>query len=167
MKTIKTLGYASISGMALALLTPSLSFAEMSEPGASGQSSSLVHRVSHSLAGSETYTSSGPSGYKWGRKAEEAERKSTWAADSTPRSGYKWGEPSVTKPEAQTFASTSSYEWGVRNFAEQAGYRWGLNSFAEQTGYRWGLNNFAEQTGYRWGLNSFAEQTGYRWGLNR
>lgn len=146
MNTIKTLGYAGASTIAMALMAPSISLADVSQA-STGDGSSLVHRVSHSLAGSQSYTTDGPSGYKWGRKAEQSESKATWAEATAGRSGYKWGDASVAEPEAQAFAGNSSYQWGVRGFAEQTGYKWGLNSFADQTGYKWGLNSFAKQTG--------------------
>ena len=139
MKTIKTLGYAGVGSIAMAFMAPTIGFADASQA-SNADGSSLVHRVSHSLAGNENYTTNGPSGYKWGRKAEQTETKAAWAESSTGRSGYKWGDASIAEPEAQAFAGNSSYEWGVRSYAEQAGYRWGLNNFSEQTGYRWGLN---------------------------
>jgi hypothetical protein len=147
MKTIKTLGYAGVSSIAMALMAPSLSLADVSQS-SKGDAGNLVHRVTHSLAGNESYTTNGPSGYKWGRKAEQSNSKATWAESTAGRSGYKWGDATVTEPEAQAFAGNSSYQWGVRSFAEQAGYRWGVNSYADQTGYRWGVNSYADQTSY-------------------
>ena len=165
MNNIKTLGYAGISTIAMALMAPSMSLADMSQASKS-EGSSLVHRVSHSLAGSESYTTNGPSGYKWGRKVEQPESKAVWAESTASRSGYKWGDSTVAEREAQAFAGTSSYQWGVRSYAEQAGYRWGVSSYADQTGYRWGVSSYADQTGYRWGVSSYADQTGYRWGVS-
>ena len=124
MNTIKTLGYASVSTIAMALMAPSMSIADVSQA-SQGEAGNLVHRVSHSLAGNESYTTSGPSGYKWGRKAEQSESKAAWTESTAARSGYKWGDSSVSEPEAQSFAGNSSYKWGVRSFAEQSGYTLG------------------------------------------
>jgi len=136
MKTIKTLGYAGAASIAIAMMAPSMSFADAGQvANANGTSShSLVHRVTHSLAGSESYTSTSQGGYKWGRKAEQPESNAKWAGSTSARSGYKWGDSAASEPEAQSFAGTSSYDWGVQNFAEQSGYRWGLKDFSEQTG---------------------------------
>ena len=167
MKTLKTLGYAGAGSIAIALMAPAMSFADAGQaPTANGSSSnSLVHRVSHSLAGSESYTSTSQGGYKWGRKAEQTESEAKWAGSTNTRSSYKWGDSAASETEGQSFAGTSSYDWGVQNFAEQSGYRWGLRNYADQTGYRWGLRNYSDQTGYRWGLRNYSDQTGYRWGL--
>ena len=151
MKTTKTLGYAGAASIAIAMMAPSLSFADAGQVAkASGASShSLVHRVTHSLAGSESYTSTSQGGYKWGRKAEQPESNAKWAGSTSTRSGYKWGDSAASEPaEAQSFAGASSYDWGVQNFAEQSGYKWGLRNLADQTGYKWGLRNSADQTSY-------------------
>ena len=128
MKTIKTLGYLGAGGIAIALLVPAMGIAGAGQSAAAdGGSHSLVHKVSQSLAGNESYTSSGPS-------------------------GYKWGDNAIAESAAPTFASTSSYEWGVKGYAEQAGNKWDLRSFAEQTGNKWDLRSFAKQTGNKWDL---------------
>ena len=167
MKTIKTLVYTGVSSLTVAVFAPSIGMAEVNKAVAATESGShsLVHRVSHSLADSESYTSNGPSGYKWGRKVEQNDAKVDWAGSTHARSGYKWGDEATSGAKVQAYANNASYQWGVRSYADQTGYRWGLKNFADQTGYRWGLKNFADQTGYRWGLKSFADQTGYRWGL--
>jgi hypothetical protein len=154
MKTLKTLVSTCASITAMALLTPAVSMAEVNQTAAPSSTGahSLVHRVSHSLADSESYTSNGPSGYKWGRKIDQDNPRAEWAETTATRGSYKWGNSSAAKPAAQAYAGTTSYQWGVRSYAEQAGYRWGLKNLADQTGYRWGLKNFADQTGYRWGL---------------
>ena len=144
MKTTKSLGYASAGTLAMALLAiPSLSIAESGE--ATTSSHSLVHKVSHSLADSQSYTSGGNSGYKWGRKAEQTQTNADWAMQDNSRSGYKWGQSDDTSPASQAYANSASYQWGVKSYSEQAGYRWGLKSYADQTGYRWGLKSFADQ----------------------
>ncbi len=168
MNTIKALGYASLSSIALTLLTPVSSIAEVEQTTVStgSGSHSLVQRVSHSLAGAQSYTSGAPSGYKWGRKVEQRETDAQWAESRSVRGSYKWGNTSATAPEAQSFAGNASYQWGVRNYAEQAGYKWRLSNFAKQTGYKWRLSNFAQQAGYKWRLSNFAEQAGYKWRLS-
>ena len=158
MKTIKTLGYVGAGGIAIALLVPAMGIAGAGQSAAAdGGSHSLVHKVSQSLAGNESYTSSGPSGYKWGRKLEQTETDTNWVGSTSARSGYKWGDNAIAESAAPTFASTSSYEWGVKGYAEQAGYKWNLNSFANQAGYKWNLNSFANQAGYKWNLNGQAK----------
>ena len=153
MKTIKTLGYVGAGGIAIALLVPAMGIAGAGQSAAAdGGSHSLVHKVSQSLAGNESYTSSGPSGYKWGRKLEQTETDTNWVGSTSARSGYKWGDNAIAESAAPTFASTSSYEWGVKGYAEQAGNKWDLRSFAEQTGNKWDLRSFAKQTGNKWDL---------------
>ncbi len=168
MKNIKALGYAGIGTLALSILTPAATLAGTDgNVTSSNISSSLVHRVSHSLASTSNYTANSNAGYKWGRSIQHNTESAQWATSTPARSGNKWNSSQeASGPEAQSYAGASAYEWGTMNFAGQAGYRWGLNSFAGQSGYRWGLNSFADQSGYRWGLNSFADQSGYRWGLN-
>ena len=143
MNTIKTLGFAGAGSFAIALLVPYMSLAGMS-PAATANSdagsSSLVHRVSHSLADGESYTSTGPVGYKWGRKVEQSSSKANWDASTTARGGYKWGNSSASETQAPSYAGTTAYNWGVQSYAEQAGYRWGVNKYADQAGYRWGVN---------------------------
>ena len=167
MNTIKSLGCATISSIALTFLTPAISVAEVEQTTVStgSGSHSLVQRVSHSLAGAQSYTSGSPSGYKWGRKVEQRETDAQWAESRSVRGSYKWGNTSATAPETQSYAGNASYEWGVRNYAEQAGYKWGLLNYASQSGYKWGLLNYASQSGYKWGLLNYANQSGYKWGL--
>ena len=154
MNTIRTLGFTGAGLVAAVLLAPYISVAEMSPAASSGDvgSGSVVHRVSHSLAGAESYSSGGPSGYKWGRKVEQTPSSADWSASTTTRGGYKWGNSSASEPNTRNYAGTASYTWGVQGYADQTGYRWGLKNYADQTGYRWGLKNYADQTGYRWGL---------------
>ena len=176
MKTMKSLGHSGLGCMALAVISSSVyaSGADQNTVGAHN----LVHRVSHSLADSQTYSRTSNSGYKWGKTAEPAKTSSSWAEATTQRSGYKWGTSDASQSNAPSYAGSASYEvetmgaseqtgyrWGLRNYADQTGYRWGLRNYADQTGYRWGLRNYADQTGYRWGLRNYADQTGYRWGL--
>ena len=142
MTTIKSLSYAGIGSIALAMLTPSMSFADTGQTAAANTAStgSQVHRVSHSLAGASTYTGS-TSGYKWGKSAPQSDSVSTKWADSTSRSGYKWGNStSDSRAESRSYAGASSYQWGTMGFSGQSGYRWGMNSFSDQSGYRWGMN---------------------------
>ena len=142
MNTKKSLGIAGIGSIALAMIAPSVSFADAGQAAATNGTSShsLVHRVTHSLADSQSYTSSGTAGYKWGKKIEQGQSDAKWAESTSTRSGYKWGDSSQADGEAQSYAGASAYEWGTMNFAGQAGYRWGMNSFADQSGYRWGMN---------------------------
>ncbi len=179
MNTIKTLGFTGAAVIAVALLAPYLSVAEIGPAAtqADAVASSTVHRVSHSLAGAESYTSNGPSGYKWGRKVEQAApgtASTNWSTATAPRSGYKWGSSSASGSEAQTYAGTTTYSWGAQGYAKEAGYKWGIKNnsrYAEQAGYKWGIKNnsrYAEQAGYKWGIKNnsrYAEQAGYKWGI--
>ena len=131
MKTNKSLGYASAGTLALALLAgSSLSIAETGQSASNNgaNSHSLVHKVSHSLADTQNYTSSGTSGYKWGRKSEQDNANAEWASTTPARSGYKWGNSSTAEPAAQSYAGSASYEWGVKSYADQTGYKWGLKN---------------------------------------
>jgi hypothetical protein len=159
MKTTKSLGYASASTLAIALLAaPSMSIAETG--GAATSSHSLVHKVSHSLADSQSYTSGGNAGYKWGRKAEQTQTNAEWAMEDASRSGYKWGNSDNGQPAAHSYADSTTYTWGVRNYADQSGYKWGIKNYADQSGYKWGIKNYADQSGYKWGIKNYAEQWG-------
>ena len=164
MKTLKTLSIAGIGSIALTLMTPAISVAEIDQTAKSSNGHSLVHRVSHSLASSKSYGHSATSGYKWGKKSAATESTQQWAESSERSSGYKWGNSTPAKSEAQSYAK-SGYQWGTMNFSEQAGYRWGMKSFSDQSGYRWGMKSFSDQSGYRWGMKSFSDQSGYRWGM--
>ena len=66
MNTIKAIKTAGLTSVAIALLTPSISMAEVDQTSATQGSHNLVHRVSHSLADAKSYTRSGKAGYKWG-----------------------------------------------------------------------------------------------------
>ena len=92
MTTIKSLSYGGIGSIALAMLIPSMSFAETGQSAAADttDTGSRVHRVSHSLAEASAYTGS-TSGYKWGNKTPRTNSANTQWAGSTSRSGYKWG----------------------------------------------------------------------------
>ena len=165
MNTYKAVKSAGLMSIAVALLVPSISMAEADQASASS-SHNLVHRVSHSIADSKSYTRSGSAGYKWGKTAQPTESSAKWADNTPARSGYKWGNTASTaKSEAPAYAGASDYQWGSMSFSEQSVYRWGLRSFADQSVYRWGLRSFADQSVYRWGLRSFADQSVYRWGL--
>ena len=150
MNTIKSLTYG---GIALAMLIPSMSFAEVGQVAANTTNTgNQVHRVSHTLAGASEYTS-GTSGYKWGKSAPQSDSSSTKWAESTTRNGYKWGNSAGdSKPATRSYAGAPSYQWGVMGVSGQSGYRWGIRNNSEQTGYRWGIRNNSEQTGYRWGI---------------
>ena len=166
MNTIKAIKTAGLTSVAIALLTPSISMAEVDQTSATQGSHNLVHRVSHSLADAKSYTRSGKAGYKWGKTAETTESNAAWADNTPARSGYKWGSTNSTaKAETQSYAGASNYQWGSMSFSEQSGYKWGLRNFSDQTGYKWGLRNFSDQTGYKWGLRNSADNTGYKWGL--
>ena len=107
MKTTKKLGYASAGTLAMALLAaPSLSLAEAGD--ANTSSHSLVHRVTHSLADSQSYNSGGNSGYKWGRKVEQTQTNAEWAMQDVSRSGYKWGQSATSDETAQKYAGSVS-----------------------------------------------------------
>jgi len=159
---------ASISGLALALLSPMSSFAESTDGAVAAQNSqNLAHRVSHSLATSRDYTHSPNAGYKWGKQTRSVDTSATWAENSPSQAGYKWSSNvEAEKAATQTYASNAGYQWGSMSFSDEAAYRWGLHSFSEQSAYRWGLRSFDEQAAYRWGLHSFSEQSAYRWGLH-
>ncbi|MEH6635089.1 MAG: hypothetical protein V7700_06190, partial [Halioglobus sp.] len=168
MKTIRSLSYAGIGSVFLAFLSSNAHAADTSQSElTNGTSHSLVQRVGHSLAGANTYTSS-PSGYKWGNKTlQHDDAKAQWASSAHDRGGYKWGDSSTraSTSESQSYAGTTSYQWGATNFSKESGYRWGMKNFADQAGYRWGMKNFSDQAGYRWGMKNFADQAGYRWGM--
>jgi hypothetical protein len=163
MKTMKSLGYSGIGGIALAVISSSV-YASGADQNAAG-AHNLVHRVSHSLADSQTYSRTSNSGYKWGKKAEPAQTSSTWAETTTQRSGYKWGNSDASHSNAPSYAGSASYEVETMGASEQTAYKWGLRSFAEQSAYKWGLRNASDQAAYKWGLRSFAEQSAYKWGL--
>ena len=168
MNSLKTIKIASISALTAALLAPAISMAEVSETNAEAGNGghSLVHRVSHSIADSKAYTRSAASGYKWGKGAEQTESSSGWAESTPARSGYKWGNSTTSaKPDAQSYAGASSYQWGSMSFSEQAAYKWGVRSFADQSAYKWGVRSFADQSAYKWGVRSFADQSAYKWGV--
>jgi hypothetical protein len=155
MTTIKSLRYALLSGIALSISVPSVSFAETEQNAASNMTGthSLLQRVSHSLANPGEYTGE-TSGYKWGRESTNTDTASArWADTGNSRGSYKWGNSAPEpKSEAESYADRSSYQWGAMNFVDQSGYRWGMRSFADQSGYRWGMRSFADQSGYRWGM---------------
>ena len=141
MNTLKLLSYAGIGSIALAVLAPTLSFAETDQVSAENSTNahSLVHRVSHSLADAGAYTS-GTSGYKWGKKTQQSNSANTQWAQSSSRGGYKWGSAAPTStPESQSYAGEPSYQWGAMSFSDQSGNRWGMRSFSEQSGNRWGM----------------------------
>ena len=128
MNTIKTLGFTGAAVIAVALLAPYLSVAQIGPAAtpADAMASSTVHRVSYSLAGAESYSSGGPSGYKWGRKGEQTPSSTDWSASTNTRGGFKWGNSSASEPNTRSYAGTATYTWGVQGYADQAGYRWNL-----------------------------------------
>ena len=137
MKTIRSIGFASIAGAALAILSP-LSIADANQDQAN--SGNTVHRVSHALAANQKYTGGTNSGYKWGQKSRAVESKATWSEASETRSGYKWGQssaPSAAQPGVAGFAEQSANRWKRRSSTEQAANRWKRRSFAEQSANRW------------------------------
>ncbi|MEP5567063.1 MAG: hypothetical protein ABJN62_04450 [Halioglobus sp.] len=139
MNTYKAIKSSGLISIAVALLLPSISMAEAGQTNAS-QNQNLVHRVSHSIADSESYTRSGSAGYKWGKTAQPTESNAKWADNTPARSGYKWGNTASTeKADAPAYAGTSDYQWGSMSFSEQSAYKWGLRSFADQSAYKWGL----------------------------
>jgi len=163
MNTIKTLGYASLSSVVLAIATPMLSMAEGVSTSAVTHSS--VHRVIHSLAETQVYTGGNVAGNKWENGVELNRNQIQWA-DSTPsRSGSKWGDSTVIQSHSPSFAGTSEYQWGLRSYSEQAGNKWALRNYAEQAGNKWALRNYAEQAGNKWALRNYAEQAGNKWAL--
>ena len=96
---MKALSYAGIGALTLAMFTPAVSLAEVESASSSTNGShSLVHRVSHSLAGASTYTSNGNAGYKWNKDVQPSESHTNqWAETSSTRSGYKWGNSIPTR----------------------------------------------------------------------
>ena len=165
MKTLTKIGIAGLGSIAATLMTPAISMAETGQATAekSTNGHSLVHRVSHSLASAESYSKSGTSGYKWGKKTEQAETSQKWADNTTTRGGYKWGT-SAAQDSSQSLAE-SSYEWGTMSFSEQSAYKWGIRNFSDQTAYKWGIRNFSDQTAYKWGIRNFSNQSAYKWGI--
>ncbi|MEH6585281.1 MAG: hypothetical protein V7720_01925, partial [Halioglobus sp.] len=153
MNTYKAIKLAGLTTVAVTLLVPSISMAEVDQTAQSGQN--LVHRVSHSLADAKSYTRSGNAGYKWGKSSQANESEAQWADNTPARSGYKWGNTSSEpKADSPSYAGTSNYQWGSMSFSEQSAYKWGLRSFADQSAYKWGLRSFADQSAYKWGLRS-------------
>jgi hypothetical protein len=167
MGTIKKIKIAGLSSVAALLMTPALSMAETTQGdvtiGTGGHS--LVHRVSHSLAGSKNYTRGNTAGYKWDQNAQRPESSAEWSENSAPRSGYKWGERATTKPTEQSYAGTSSYQWGSMSYADQSAFRWGVRSYADQSAFRWGVRSYADQSAFRWGVRSDSDQSAFRWGV--
>ena len=167
MGTIKAIKVAGLSSVAAILMTPALSLAEVTQGdvtiGTGGHS--LVHRVSHSLAGDKTYTRGTTAGYKWDQKSQRTESSAEWSENSAPRSGYKWGDSATTKPTEQSYAGTSSYQWGSMSYADQSAFRWGVRSYADQSAFRWGVRSYADQSAFRWGVRSDSDQSAFRWGV--
>ena len=167
MKTMKKVGYAGIAGLALALLNPSLSMAESSFERSGSLEGSTVHRVSHSLAGGESYTvTSMPSGNRWGKEAVTTIHDSSWATESSRQGGNRWGSNTDAKQgrtERSELATQTGNRWRRSDIAEQAGNRWRRSDSAEQAGNRWRRSDIAEQAGNRWRRSDIAEQAGNRW----
>ena len=155
MKVLNRIKYAGVASIAIALTSPSVTFAE-SQLGAStgaDKSGNTVHRISHTLAAGQKYTGNTGGGYKWGQKSQSTNSKATWADSAKTQGGNKWGasNASVDQSAARSFAEQTGNRWGRRNFVEQSGNRWGRRDFSEQAGNRWGRRNFVEQSGNRWG----------------
>jgi hypothetical protein len=109
MKIMKTLGFAGILGVALALSSNSLILAETPLKNSAHltgmqKTDNVVHRVNNAVASSQRYAKSGPSGYKWGQ------------------GGY---EPRFDAIGSGSAKSIGGYKWGRSNTAEQAGSKWG------------------------------------------
>ena len=156
MKTIKLLNYASIATLTLAMFTtaPSMADTPSAQTAAPGDSGNLVHRVSHSLASTQTYTSNVRSSYKWGERAAESEPEAQWTqAESKPsRSGYKWGSSSTLPPQEPSYAGATAVQWGTMSYSDQARNKWGQRNFSDQSRNKWGLRNFSDQSRNKWGL---------------
>ena len=151
MRSIKIIGCAGIASVALAFSTNTLTLAETKavQQGAAmidaGQSTNVVHRVTHSLALSQRYSDRIPSGNKWGHEQYEGSSAAAWA------------EIEAEKP-------IGGNKWGRSNTSEQSGSKWGRSNTAEQSGSKWGRSNTAEQSGSKWGRSNTAEQSGSKWG---
>ena len=166
MKATNNIKIASLFGAAAMLMTPALSVAEVAQTTTGETGHSIVHRVSHSLAESKSYTRSTDAGYKWGKTEQRAESSSEWTTTESARGGYKWGQANeAAKPAANSYADTSTYEWGTRSFSEQSAYKWGMRSFSDQSAYKWGMRSFSDQSAYKWGMRSFSGQSAYKWGM--
>ncbi len=165
MKTMKKVGYASIAGLALALLTPSLSMADSAFDRSGSSEGSTVHRISHDLAMNESYTLTSASGNRWGKEAVPTLRDSSWATEARAQGGNRWSHtPSETSQASSSdFAKKSGNRWRRSDNAEQAGNRWRRSDIAEQAGNRWRRSDIAEQAGNRWRRSDIAEQAGNRW----
>ena len=105
MNTAKTIGYAGITGLVLALSANAPSFAESTaqQSAASAPTSHLVQRVDHTLAAAQHYTGSMTSGYKWSQPSAPA-------ATAEPS---KWGSAKLT-----------TTQWADANVVEQTRNRW-------------------------------------------
>ena len=148
MTTMRKTGLAYIAGAALVALTPSVAVADNAQQVSGEATGNLVHRVSHALATTQTYSAGeAKSGYKWGQDlAEPAEKASAWAENREAQSvqnGSKWGS---SKSSQQT-----RNPWGRANAAEQSRNPWGRANTAEQTRNPWGRANAAEQSRNPWG----------------
>ena len=142
MKVLNRIKYAGVASIAIALTSPSVTFAE-SQLGAStgaDKSGNTVHRISHTLAAGQKYTGNTGGGYKWGQKSQSTNSKATWADSAKTQGGNKWGASNASVDQS-----------AARSFAEQTGKRWGRRDYSEQAGKRWGRRNFSEQAGKRWG----------------
>ena len=128
---------AAISALTAILSIPSVAMAEVDGQSASGN---LVHRVSHTLAASRSYSHSANAGYKWAKGVSQTQSVDAWAAGDSAQSGYKWNaESSADKAKGSAYASNAEYQWNSMSFSEQASYKWGQSSIAEQAANKWWL----------------------------
>ncbi len=170
MKAIKTIGYAGVVSAALVLLAPSMTITESAQARTTGQenSTSLVHRVSHTLAADTQYTAPLSSGYKWGQRIQPVKSEVVWAGSEKPQSGYKWGKSSaaanVSQSASSNFSEQAANPWGRKDFSEQAANPWGRKDFSEQAANPWGRKDFSEQAANPWGRKDFSEQAANPWG---
>jgi hypothetical protein len=156
MKTLKLLHYTSVASLTLAMFTavPSIADTLSAETAATGDSGNLVHRVSRSLAGTQTYTSNVKSSYKWGTQTDDSISKPRQAQAKTEsiRGGYKWGDSSTASPQVPSYAGAAAANWGTKSYADEARNKWGLRNFSDQSRNKWGLRNFSDQSRNKWGL---------------
>jgi hypothetical protein len=139
MNTIQQIAYTGALSISLAIMTPSMGFAESEHTSVKGSNSgNSIHRISHSIASEQHYTGGSNAGSKWGKKIESDSPQINWAESGATRAGNKWANSSTRNTESQPFAGTSAYQFQSMSFSEQTANKWGRRNFSEQTANKWG-----------------------------
>ena len=79
------------------------------------KSHNQVHQVSHELAGTVSYGSSGTQGYKWGSEQRGSANDHVWSETNSTASGYKWGQKGISEA-SDSFVDNSQYTWDTMSF---------------------------------------------------